>query len=67
MCTANLQVPTTSRPKCVWDHDFVAFLAEGDDPYRAGARLHEREGPGLIWATNASRGLPSWIFVSTPR
>ena len=58
------QVPAHVRPDLVFDHDFVAFLAEGDDPYRAGARLHAREGPGLIWATNASRGLPSWIFVS---
>ena len=60
--TAN--VPGHVPPEVVWDHDFVAFLAEGGDPYLAGARLHEREGPGLIWATNASRGLSSWIFVS---
>jgi cytochrome P450 len=58
------QVPSHVPPEVVWDHDFVAYLAEGDDPYIAGARLHEREGPPLIWATNASRGLPSWIFTS---
>ena len=49
-------------PEIVWDHDFVAFLGELDDPYLAGARLHE--GPGVIWATNASFGMPSWVFVS---
>lgn len=55
-------VPDHVPPHAVWDHDFVAFLAELGDPYLAGGRLHD--GPPVIWATNASYGLPSWIFVS---
>jgi cytochrome P450 len=45
----------------VWDHDFAAYLEELDDPHLAGARLHE--GPDIIWATNSSYGMPSWIFT----
>jgi len=55
-------IPDHVPAEVVWDHDFVAFLGELDDPYLAGARLHD--GPPLIWATNASFGMPSWIFVS---
>ena len=55
------QVPDHVPPECVWDNDFAAFLAEGDDPYLAGGRLHD--GPGVIWATNASHGMASWIFT----
>lgn len=57
-----LRVPDHVPPENVWDRDFVAFLNELDDPYLAGARLHD--GPPVIWATNASFGMPSWIFVS---
>ncbi|WP_052223148.1 cytochrome P450 [Novosphingobium malaysiense] len=56
------EIPPHVPPELVWDHDFVAYLAELDDPYRAGARLHD--GPPVIWTTNASFGMPSWIFVS---
>jgi len=59
--TDTLNVPDHVPPECVWDNDFAAFLAEGDDPYLAGGRLHD--GPGVIWATNASFGMPSWIFT----
>jgi cytochrome P450 len=45
----------------IWDHDFAAYLEELDDPHIAGARLHD--GPDIIWATNASYGMPSWIFT----
>lgn len=63
MATASAQhIPDHVPAENVWDHDFVAFLSEGDDPYLAGARLHD--GPPVIWATNASFGMPSWIFVS---
>lgn len=55
-------VPSHVPSAVVWDNDFVAYLRELDDPYLAGARLHE--GPPVIWATNASFGMPSWIFVS---
>ena len=40
----------------MFDEDFVAFLAEGDDPYRAGARLHElcaSDEPLLAGVANA--------------
>lgn len=56
------QIPAHVRDDVVWDGDYVAYLGELDDPYRAAARLHD--GPPVIWATNASFGLPSWIFVS---
>jgi len=55
-------VPDHVPHEVVWDNDFVAFLGELGDPYLAGARLHD--GPPVIWATNASFGMPSWIFVS---
>ncbi len=55
-------VPGHVPSEVVWDNDFVAYLSELDDPYLAGARLHD--GPPVIWATNASFGMPSWIFVS---
>lgn len=42
-----------------WDHSFKDFLAELDDPYIAGARLHD--GPGIIWAREASVRKPGWI------
>ncbi len=54
-------VPSHVPAECVWDNDFAAFLSEGDDPYLAGGRLHD--GPGVIWVTNASYGVPSWIFT----
>ena len=56
------KIPSHVPPEVVWDHDFVAYLSELGDPYLAGARLHD--GPPVIWATNASFGMPSWIFVS---
>jgi len=54
-------VPDHVPAELVWEQDFAAFLGELGDPYLAGARLHE--GPGVIWATNASYGMPSWIFT----
>ncbi|MCB2079571.1 MAG: cytochrome P450 [Novosphingobium sp.] len=59
---ARSQIPAHVPDAAVWDNDFVSFLGELDDPYLAGARLHD--GPPVIWATNASFGMPSWIFVS---
>ena len=55
------QVPDHVPPENVWDKDFYAFLGELDDPYQSAARLYD--GPGIIWATNGSHGLPSWIFT----
>ena len=54
-------VPAHVPAQCVWEHDFAQFLAEGDDPYLAGARLHA--GPGILWAPTAAHGGPAWIFT----
>jgi cytochrome P450 len=54
-------VPGHVPPELVWDQSFFAYLSELDDPYLAGGRLHD--GPGIIWATNASYGYPAWIFT----
>ena len=56
-----VQVPDHVPAENVWDNDFYAYLGELDDPYKAAGRLHD--GPGIIWATNGSHGLPSWIFT----
>ncbi|MCX7865209.1 MAG: cytochrome P450, partial [Novosphingobium sp.] len=55
------RIPDHVPAENVWDNDFYAFLGELEDPYRSAARLHD--GPGIIWATNASHGLPAWIFT----
>jgi cytochrome P450 len=56
-----LDIPEHVPSECVWDGDFEGFLGELDEPYRAAARLHD--GPEIIWATNALRGNPAWIFT----
>jgi cytochrome P450 len=63
MVSSEMRVPVPDHvpPECVWDHDFSAFLSEGEDPFLAAARLHD--GPGVIWATNAFYGMPSWIIT----
>jgi len=45
----------------VWDRDFFSYLGELEDPYQSAARLYD--GPGIIWATSGSHGLPCWIFT----
>jgi cytochrome P450 len=54
-------VPDHVPPENVWDNDFVAYLGELGDPYLAGARLHD--GPAVRWVTNASFGMPAWVFT----
>jgi cytochrome P450 len=54
-------VPDHVPAENVWDNDLVAYLGEFDDPFVAGGRLHE--GPGILWVTNASYGMPSWVFT----
>lgn len=54
-------IPGHVPDELVWGHSFTDFLGELGDPYAAAARLHD--GPGIIWATDASYGLPSWIFT----
>ncbi|MBU6266257.1 MAG: cytochrome P450 [Sphingomonadales bacterium] len=56
-----MDIPGHVPAECVWNHDFAAFLHQGDDPYLAGARLHD--GPGLIWCPTAAHGRPAWIFT----
>src|SRR5689334_18458591 len=58
---ARSRIPDHVPPENVWDNDLVAFLGELGDPYLAGARLHDR--PGVLWVTNASYGMPSWVFT----
>jgi cytochrome P450 len=55
------RAPPHVPPELIWDHSFADFLNELDDPYLAGARLHD--GPGVIWATNADYGMPAWVFT----
>lgn len=54
-------VPAHVPAECVWDHNFAAFLQEGDDPFLAAGRLHD--GPGVIWVPTAAHGGPAWIFT----
>ena len=54
-------VPDHVPAESVWDHSFAEFLSELADPYLAAGRLHD--GPGVIWATNASHGKPAWILT----
>jgi cytochrome P450 len=53
--------PDHVPPELVWNHSFDAFTAEGDDPFVAVSRLHD--GPGIIWATDASYGRPGWVVT----
>lgn len=56
---ASAGIPAHVPADLVWDHSFDKFTAELGDPYLAVTRLHE--GPGIIWATDASYGRPGWI------
>ena len=55
------KVPAHVPMELVWDKSFDAFTALGDDPFQAVSRLHE--GPGIIWATDASYGRAGWILT----
>ncbi len=61
MTTAGIDIPDHVPADCVWNHDFAAFLHQGDDPYVAGGRLHD--GPGIIWVPTGAHGRPTWIFT----
>lgn len=52
-------VPDHVPAELVWDRSFDAFTMEGDDPFLSVCRLHD--GPGIIWATDATFGRPGWI------
>ncbi len=47
----------------IWPHKLDDFTSEGNDPYLAAARLHELDGPGIIWANEASLGKPGWVLT----
>lgn len=53
--------PSHIPAELVWDHSFDSFTAELDDPFLAVSRLHD--GPGVIWATDASYGRAGWIVT----
>jgi cytochrome P450 len=55
------KIPDHVPEELVWDHRLNAFTSELDDPFVAAARLHE--GPGIIWATEASLGKSGWVLT----
>lgn len=61
MNTITSEAPSHVPERCVWDRNFPAFLHEGDDPYLAGARLHD--GPDILWMPTAAHGGPAWVFT----
>ncbi|HET8710908.1 MAG TPA: hypothetical protein VFM32_06015, partial [Spongiibacteraceae bacterium] len=59
--TSEQRVPEHVPPELVRDIDIGKFTSELDDPYLAGARLHE--GPDIFWATTAANGHPGWVLT----
>jgi cytochrome P450 len=55
------QTPAHVPEKLIWNHRLNEFAAELDDPFIAAGRLHE--GPGIIWAKEASLGKPGWVIT----
>jgi len=55
------RVPGHVPEELVWPHSLNEFASELDDPFVAAARLHE--GPGIIWAHEASLGKPGWVLT----
>jgi cytochrome P450 len=60
--TAPFPIPPHVPADLAWDHSLTAFLRELDDPFLAGARLHE--GPDIIWARDPGHGRPGWVITS---
>lgn len=58
---AGTVIPDHVPEELVWPHKLNEFTAELDDPYIAAARLHE--GPGIIWAAEASLGKSGWVLT----
>ena len=55
-------VPSHVPVSSVWNEDFGRFTMELDDPYEAGARLHD--GPEIVWSTHGYRGEQgAWMIV----
>lgn len=59
--TPDAKIPAHVPSELVWEHSLAKFLCELDDPFEAGGRLHD--GPGVIWATDASHGNPAWLIT----
>jgi len=59
MQSAHPRLPDHVPPELFWDHDIVEFTSELDDPFVAGARLHD--GPDMIWARDVGFGRSAWI------
>lgn len=55
------RVPGHVPRELVRDMDINRFTAELDDPWLAGARLHD--GPDIFWATTAANGHPGWVLT----
>ncbi len=55
------RIPSTVPPELVREADFDALTAQGDDPWRAAAQLHD--GPPVIWMTEANFGRPGWVLT----
>jgi len=55
------RVPAHVPDALVRDIDINAFTSELDDPFLAGARLHD--GPDIFWATMAANGHPGWVLT----
>ena len=59
---AKRSVPLHVPDPLVWDDEFGRFTMELDDPYEAGARLHD--GPEILWSTHGYRGEQgAWMLV----
>lgn len=55
-------VPPHVPPSLVWDDEIGRFTMELEDPYVAGARLHD--GPEIVWSTHGYRGEEgAWMMV----
>jgi cytochrome P450 len=59
--TPSKEIPEHVPEELFWPHKLNDFTCELDDPFIAAARLHE--GPGIIWAKEASLGKPAWVLT----
>jgi cytochrome P450 len=57
--TPRVQPPAHVPAELFWDRHLDAFTAELDDPFLAGARLHD--GPDLFWARDVGFGKSCWV------
>lgn len=55
------RIPATVPPELVREANFDDLTAQGDDPWRAVAKL--QEGPPVVWMTEANFGRPGWVLT----